>query len=85
MNPEFGKRLSLPTGAVIPIDALAVDVAGYSRDLPPRAARVVPRPLRGIEEIGGGRDTSGREREERLQQLFPLDVDHAADVRRKAA
>src|SRR5205085_10467055 len=35
------RRLSLPRGAVIPIDALAVDVAGYARDLPARAARAV--------------------------------------------
>lgn len=35
------QRLSLPSGAAIPIDALAVDAAGYARDLPASAARIV--------------------------------------------
>ena len=35
------QRLSLPPGAAIPIDALAIDPAGYARDLPASAARIV--------------------------------------------
>jgi hypothetical protein len=34
-------RLSLPKGAAIPIDALAIDAPGYARDLPAAAARIV--------------------------------------------
>jgi hypothetical protein len=33
--------LSLPSGAAIPIDALAIDAAGYARNLPSAAARLV--------------------------------------------
>jgi hypothetical protein len=35
------ERFSLPPGAAIPVDALAIDVAGYARDLPVSAARLV--------------------------------------------
>jgi hypothetical protein len=34
-------QLSLPTGAAIPIDALSIDPAGYSRDVPGDAAALV--------------------------------------------
>jgi hypothetical protein len=34
-------RLTLPPGAAIPIDALAIDPVGYSRDIPTRAATLV--------------------------------------------
>jgi hypothetical protein len=36
-------RLSLPTGAALPIDALAIDPAAYARNLPTAAARIVRR------------------------------------------
>jgi hypothetical protein len=37
------ERLSLPPGAAVPIDALAIDAAGYARDLPTKTARIVRR------------------------------------------
>lgn len=42
-DAEGTERLSLPTGAAVPIDALAVDPAGYARDLPRATARIVRR------------------------------------------
>lgn len=36
-------RLSLPPGAAVPIDALAIDAAGYARYLPAATARIVRR------------------------------------------
>ena len=36
-------RLPLPAGAAVPVDAFAIDAAGYARDLPTATARIVRR------------------------------------------
>ncbi|MDQ1532605.1 MAG: hypothetical protein QOF28_366 [Actinomycetota bacterium] len=40
-DAQGAQRLSLPAGAAIPIDALAIDPPGYARNLPASAAAIV--------------------------------------------
>jgi Putative zinc-finger len=82
--------LSLPTGAAIPIDALAIDAASYARDVPGPAARVIrelPRDgallgstsarLRGI---GGGGSLTFGSTTVRVAGVVPDSVVGAAEV-----